>query len=235
MNYLERTTPKNQNRLNSNETNNLFLVFLMKTIQKYFPQLTPLQLQQFEALGPLYREWNAQINVISRKDIDNLYEHHILHLLAIAKIFSFKPDTLLLDLGSGGGFPGVPLAIMMPHVKFHLVDSIGKKMKVAQAVADGVGLTNVTTQHSRVEDVKVKPDFVICRAVTELPQLLTWTRLIISTKHRNSMPNGLIALKGNVKEEIKSIGKQEYTELTALSKFFNEPFFEEKFCLYVQS
>ncbi len=207
----------------------------MQDILKFFPDLTPTQLAQFEQLLPLYKEWNEQINVISRKDIDELYLRHVLHSLSIAKVLKFQPGTEILDLGTGGGFPGIPLAILFPDVKFHLVDSIGKKIKVVQAVADGLGLTNVTATHSRAEDVKGKYDFVVSRAVAELGKLLQWTRKHLKTKHINMLPNGWLILKGgDIKSEIKALPRREYTDQTSIQKLFKDEYFEDKYVLYVQ-
>jgi 16S rRNA (guanine527-N7)-methyltransferase len=208
----------------------------MEQILKYFPDLTEKQIQQFTALYPLYEEWNAKINVVSRKDFEHLYEHHILHSLAIAKVMKFKAGSDVVDLGTGGGFPGIPLAILFPDTKFTLVDSIGKKILVVNEVAQGIGLTNVKGIHGRIEDVKnQKFDFVISRAVAQLSELLRWSRKLLKNKHINILPNGWLLLKGgNLKEEIKVVAKQEYVEKYPISKYFKEEFFEEKFVVYVQ-
>jgi 16S rRNA (guanine527-N7)-methyltransferase len=208
----------------------------MEQILKYFPDLTETQIQQFAALYPLYEEWNAKINVVSRKDFEHLYEHHILHSLAIAKVMKFKEGSEVVDLGTGGGFPGIPLAILFPATKFTLVDSIGKKILVVNEVAQGIGLKNVKGIHGRIEDVKnQKFDFVISRAVAQLSELLRWSRKLLKTKHINILPNGWLLLKGgNLKEEIKVVAKQEYVEKYPISKYFKEEFFEEKFVIYVQ-
>jgi 16S rRNA (guanine527-N7)-methyltransferase len=203
-------------------------------IFQYFPDLTDKQKEQFTALAGLYSEWNAMINVISRKDIDNLYVHHVLHSLAIAKFTDFKPESRIIDLGTGGGFPGVPLAILMPEVHFTLVDSINKKLNVIKAVAEAIGLENVTTQHTRIEDVKEKYDFVVTRAVAKIDKLLPWSRKVLSNTSKNTYPNGLIALKGDIKQERKLIPKFEYVESEHLIKYFNDPYFEEKYVMYVQ-
>ena len=168
----------------------------MELILSYFPDLTERQKEQFAALYPLYTDWNSKINVISRKDIGNLYEHHVLHSLGIAEVIRFRPGTTVMDLGTGGGFPGIPLAIMFPDVEFHLVDSIGKKVRVAQEVAQSIGLENVRFSHARGEDIKEKYDFVVTRAVMPLVNLMKVVRKNILKEMRNSMPNGIIALKG---------------------------------------
>jgi 16S rRNA (guanine527-N7)-methyltransferase len=203
-------------------------------ILKYFPDLTDLQQKQFALLERLYGEWNDKINVISRKDIDNLFLHHVLHSLAIARFISFKSGTKIIDLGTGGGFPGIPLAIIFPDCTFTLVDSINKKITVVKAVAEGIGLTNVNTYHGRAEELKEKFDFVVTRAVAKIDKLLPWSRKILAKPQKNIYPNGLIALKGDLKEEIKLIHKYEYTESVHITKYFNEPYFEEKYILYVQ-
>ena len=168
----------------------------MELILKYFPDLTEEQKRQFAALYDLYTDWNSKINVISRKDIENLYEHHVLHSLGIAKVIRFKPGTKVMDLGTGGGFPGIPLAILFPEVQFHLVDSIGKKVRVATEIAGSIGLKNVTTRHARAEEEKQLFDFVVSRAVMPLTDLLKIIRKNISPKQQNALPNGLICLKG---------------------------------------
>ena len=208
----------------------------MDLIRKYFPDLTALQLQQFEQLFDLYKEWNEKINVVSRKDIDNLYLHHVLHSLAIAKYIKFKPKSSIVDLGTGGGFPGIPLAILFPEVSFLLVDSIGKKIKVVDEVSAALELKNVTSLHGRVEEIKGKKfDFVVTRAVANMLQLVIWSRKLLSQKHINTVPNGIIALKGgNIKEEMKEIQRGEYYEITPLSDFFEEDFFKEKVLVYFQ-
>lgn len=207
----------------------------MDIIKKYFPDLNDTQLEQFNKIGPLYEEWNAMINVISRKDIDNLYLHHVLHSLTIAKWMEFAPGSRVLDLGCGGGFPGIPLGILYPEVQFHLVDSIAKKLKVVNAVADGIGLKNIKTTHSRVEELNQQYDFVVTRAVAKMPVLLTWLKNSIKKKHINGFPNGIIALKGGaIYDEMKPLKKKEYFEITPLQEIIDEPFFEEKYLVYVQ-
>lgn len=207
----------------------------MDIIKKYFPKLSERQYEQLEQLMPLYQDWNSKINVISRKDIDNLYLHHVLHSMSIGKWTQFNPGTKIMDIGCGGGFPGIPLAILFPHVDFHLVDSINKKLTVVNAVAEEIGLDNITTFHKRAEEVKTKYDFVITRAVAQLPILVKWVRKNISQEHLNALPNGLIALKGGVlDEELKPIKKREYVEVVPLRKMYEEEFFDEKYLIYTQ-
>lgn len=206
----------------------------MEYILKYFPQLSVNQREQFDRLDFLYRDWNEKINVISRKDIDNLYLHHILHSLALAKFISFKDGTSVLDLGTGGGLPGIPLAILFPECKFTLVDSIRKKTVVADAIIQDLGLKNVVIKNGRAEELKEKFDFVVTRAVAKVDILLPWARKVLSGKHINIYPNGLIALKGNLKEELKLLKKYEYKEIVQIIQYFNEPYFEDKYVLYVQ-
>ncbi len=206
----------------------------MEYILSYFHQLSDIQREQFAKLDLLYREWNEKINVISRKDIDNLYLHHILHSLAIAKFITFKEGTSVLDLGTGGGLPGIPMAILFPECKFTLVDSIRKKTVVADAIIQDLGLTNVVVKNGRAEELKEKFDFVITRAVAKVDFLLLWSRKVLSAKHKNIYPNGLIALKGNLNEELKLLKKHEYKEVVPIMQYFNEPYFEDKFILYVQ-
>lgn len=208
----------------------------MEPLLHYFPDLSATQIQQLEQLGPLYRDWNSKINVISRKDIDNLYIHHILHAMGLAKVMQFKPNSKILDLGTGGGLPGIPLAILFPEVDFFLVDSIGKKIKVTQGIADAIGLENVRSQQIRAEQVKEKFDFVVTRAVAKLPQLMTWIQHLISEQHQHGQPNGLWALKGidRAQEETKALGKKAYTEIYPMQDFFKEDFFETKCVVYAQ-
>jgi 16S rRNA (guanine527-N7)-methyltransferase len=208
----------------------------MEIIRKYFPALDERQINRFQHLEALYSDWNAKINLISRKDIGNLYERHVLHSLAIAKVIQFKPGASILDIGTGGGFPGIPLAILFPDVQFHLIDGTMKKIKVVQAVLDALGLENVLAQQTRAEDMKgTRFDFVVTRAVAELPLLKQWSARLLKTKHQHAMPNGLFALKGgNVKAEIKALPKGEYVEAFPISSFFEEAYFEEKFVVYVQ-
>ena len=200
---------------------------MMEIVTKYFPDLTGQQLDQLGRLRSLYEEWNAQINVISRKDIEQLYERHVLHSLAIAKIIRFKPGTTVLDVGTGGGFPGIPLAILFPETSFMLIDSIGKKIKVVNEVASALGLNNVNGQHIRVEDVKQKFDFVVSRAVTAFPRFVSMVRTKISDQSNNDLPNGILYLKGgDFNEEIEPFGKQ--VQVYELNSFFQEEFFETK-------
>ena len=203
----------------------------MKIITDYF-KLTARQAEQFAQLDALYRDWNSKINVISRKDIDNLYEHHVLHSLAIAKWIPFQPDTTILDVGTGGGFPGIPLAIMFPQCQFVLVDSIGKKIKVASEVAKALGLTNEVCKQERVEEEKEKFDFVVSRAVMPLPDLVKLVRKNISNKHRNAIPNGLIVLKGgDLQAEVAPYIKT--AEIAPCSKWFKGDWFETKQLIYL--
>ena len=204
----------------------------MELITKYFPNLTDEQKTQFEALYDLYLDWNSKINVISRKDITNLYEHHVLHSLGIAKYTQFAPGTTVMDLGTGGGFPGVPLAILFPEVKFHLVDSIGKKIRVASEVAQSIGLKNVTFRHCRAEEEKQKFDYVVSRAVMPLTDLLKIIRKNISTEQRNALPNGLICLKGGELEK-ETMPVRHQTDMFDLKEVFEEEFFETKKVVYV--
>lgn len=213
------------------ETINDFDIAGVECIKGYF-SLTPLQVQQFTALGALYREWNAKINVISRKDIDNLYPHHIIHSLAIAKVLNFQPGTTLLDVGTGGGFPGIPLAILFPDCQFTLIDSIGKKIKVATEIAKAIGLTNVTCIQERAEIEKGKFDFVISRAVMPLGDLVKLIRKNVSPKHQNAMPNGLMVLKGgNLEGETQPYRK--YVEITDISQIFFGDWYKEKSVVYL--
>lgn len=204
----------------------------MECIDKYFPNLTPEQRERFALLDALYRDWNSKINVISRKDIDNLYEHHVLHSLGIAQLINFKSGTRIMDLGTGGGFPGIPLAIMFPDVRFHLVDSIGKKIRVCDEVRTALGLTNVTTEWTRAENIKDKYDFVVSRAVMPLADLVKLVRKNISRSSHNAMPNGLICLKGGELEH-EVMPMKSHTLVTDLSSFFDEEFFLTKKVVYV--
>ncbi|MGL5958819.1 MAG: 16S rRNA (guanine(527)-N(7))-methyltransferase RsmG [Phocaeicola sp.] len=203
----------------------------MELILNYFPNLSDKQKEQFTALYDLYLDWNSKINVISRKDIVNLYEHHVLHSLGIAKVIQFTPGTRIMDLGTGGGFPGIPLAILFPEVKFHLVDSIGKKVRVANEVAEAIGLTNVTFRHCRAEEEKQLFDFVVSRAVMPLTDLIKIIRKNISGKQQNALPNGLICLKGGELEQ-ETMPVKHQTTIYDLSDSFKEPFFETKKVVY---
>jgi len=203
----------------------------MKLITDYFI-LSEHQAQQFAALELLYPEWNEKINLISRKDIDNLEEHHLLHSLAIAKFITFQPDTHILDVGTGGGFPGIPLAILFPQCRFTLIDSIGKKIRVAQDVAQRIGLTNVDCIQERAEDEKRQFDFVVSRAVMPLPDLTKLIRKNIHHNHKNAIPNGLIVLKGgNIDGEIHPF--PQLAEVTPVSTFFKRDWFKEKYIIYL--
>jgi 16S rRNA (guanine527-N7)-methyltransferase len=204
----------------------------MEIIEKYFKELTDTQRQQLAQLDALYREWNAKINVISRKDIDNLYEHHVLHSLAIARAYRFQPGTRILDFGTGGGFPGIPLAIMLPHCSFKLIDGTGKKIRVAQEVISAIGLTNCEAVHLRGEEEHGQFDFVVSRAVMPLPDLLKIVRKNISRQQRNAIGNGVICLKGgNIEAEIAPF--QRHAELDDISNWFEEEWFKEKYVVYV--
>ena len=204
----------------------------MEIILKYFPDLTEEQRRQFAALYDLYIDWNAKINVISRKDIENLYEHHVLHSLGIAKVIQFRPGTSIMDLGTGGGFPGIPLAILFPDVKFHLVDSIGKKVRVATEVANAIGLKNVTFRHARAAEEKQLFDFVVSRAVMPLADLVKIIKKNISPRQQNVLPNGLICLKGGELEH-EAMPFKHKTTLHSLSEDFKEEFFQTKKVVYV--
>lgn len=203
----------------------------MELILKYFPNLTEIQIQQFEALEGLYKDWNTKINVVSRKDIDELYLRHVLHSLGIAKVIQLADYSSVLDVGTGGGFPGVPLAILFPKCRFHLVDSINKKLKVIDAVCEAIELTNIKTTHSRVEAIDGTYDFIVSRAVTAMPEFTKWIKGKIAKKQQNELKNGILYLKGgDLTEELK-----QYTNVKAylLSDFFGEDFFETKKVIYL--
>ncbi len=204
----------------------------INVIEKYFPGLSGKQREQFEKLGPLYADWNSKINVISRKDIDNLYTNHILHSLAIAKFLQPAPGTTFLDMGTGGGFPGIPLAIMYPECRFHLIDRIGKKIKVAQAIAEAIGLTNVTFQHGDIGECRQKYDYVVSRAVMRLDELLLLIKKNVGGKQRNGVPNGLICLKGgDISDELRAARADELVD--ELRNYFDEEYFATKKLVYV--
>lgn len=203
----------------------------MDEIQKFFPNLSEIQIKQFTDLNDLYLEWNEKINVISRKDIDELYTNHVLHSLAIAKVLSFEDGSKVLDVGTGGGFPGIPLAILFPNVEFHLVDSIQKKILVVNEIAQALNLKNVKAEAKRAENLNSKYDFIVSRAVTQMPKFVDWVKNKILKKHINSLPNGILYLKGgDLKEELIDFPMaKEYP----IQEFFFEPFFETKKVVYL--
>ncbi len=203
----------------------------MDLLLKYFPNLTPNQIEQFDVLLPLYKDWNSKINVISRKDIDELYLRHVLHSLGIAKVMTFTSGSSILDVGTGGGFPGVPLAILFPECEFHLVDSINKKLKVINGVSQSLGLQNIRTTHSRVEAIDEQFDFIVSRAVTAMPEFTKWVKGKILKKQKNELKNGILYLKGgDLSEEL-----QQYStvEIFPLNNYFKEDFFETKKVVYL--
>lgn len=204
----------------------------MEIIRKYFHELTKKQEEQFAQLLPLYTDWNSKINVISRKDMDQLYLHHVLISLSIAKVIQFKKGTAILDAGTGGGFPGIPLAILFPEVKFHLVDSIGKKITVVNEVYKALGLSNVSAEKARVEEISNKCDFVISRAVAALPQFTKWIFPLISKSQKNSIPNGILYLKGgDIEDELGQLKYQ--NKIYPVNQFFEEPYFETKKVVHI--
>lgn len=203
----------------------------MNLILKYFPQLSPLQIEQFSKLEELYKDWNLKINVVSRKDIDELYLRHVLHSLAITKIIEFKSGSKIIDVGTGGGFPGIPLAIFFPEVQFHLVDSINKKLKVVNEVVEGLQLKNVKTTHSRVEDVNDTYDFIVSRAVAAMPTFVHWVKAKVSKKNRHQLKNGILYLKGgDLSDELQGFSKAKIHEINS---FYEEEFFETKKLVYL--
>ena len=207
----------------------------MELIKNYFPQLSEQQYEQLRQLGLLYQNWNNKINVISRKDIDHVYDHHILHAMAIARFVRFQPGAKILDLGTGGGLPGLPMAILFPETNFRLIGGIRKKITVVKAIKEELGLKNVVAQHVRAEELKERFDFVICRAVASLDKLFAWSMPLLSKKEKHAIPNGLITLKGgNLEAEIKALPRGSYVDIQPLNEFFQEPFFDEKVLVYVQ-
>jgi len=206
----------------------------VEIILKYFPSLTTEQQAQFAALGSLYKDWNEKINVISRKDIEGLYLKHVLHSLSIAAVFNFTPGISIIDIGTGGGFPGIPLAIYFPEVQFHLVDSIGKKIKVVEAVAAEIDLKNVTAQHIRAEEIKNRKfDFAVSRAVASLKELWRWSNPLLNKVSKNDLVNGLICLKGgDLAQEIYESGLRPWQ--ISVQEIFNDPFFEDKYLIYAK-
>ena len=205
----------------------------MELVEKYFPDLTPLQKSQIRQLGPLYQYWNEKINVISRQDIENIYQHHVLHSLAIAKFLEFQPGTTILDLGTGGGFPGIPLAILFPEVQFCLIDSIDKKVKVVEAIYRALALRNVSVVQTRAEEVRERYDFILARAVADLMILYDWSiNLVKRGQSFNDVPNGLICLKGGYLD-MELAPFKEIIYKFSITEFFREPWFADKFLLYL--
>lgn len=230
---MDCSTEEKNNNPGNNPLIHTYVNPTVDIIFQYFPQLTEKQKEQFTQLATVYPFWNDQINVVSRKDIESLYLKHVLHSLAIGKFVSeLKPKTRILDVGTGGGFPGIPLAILFPEVQFHLVDSIGKKIKVVREVAKAIGLTNVEADHIRAEEIDYKYDFVISRAVTRLADFIPWVRNKFEKKDQNAIPNGILYLKGgDLKEEIKEARVK--AELHPISSYFKEDFFETKYVMYI--
>ncbi len=203
----------------------------MEVLLNYFPHLTPLQIQQFQTLYPLYLDWNSKINVVSRKDIEELYTRHVLHSLGIAKVISFQPNTKIVDVGTGGGFPGIPLAILFPECQFHLIDVIGKKIKVVNEVAHSIGLKNIKATQIRAENLKDTYDFVVSRAVTNMTDFVQWVQSHVKKNSKNELPNGILYLKGgDLSEELAPFPN---AKLYDLSSFFSEDFFETKKVVYL--
>lgn len=206
----------------------------MHIIEKYFGDLTPKQSEQFKQLKDLYTEWNDKVNVISRKDIDQLYERHVLHSLGIAAVCQFKEGTRILDIGTGGGFPGIPLAIMFPEASFHCVDSIGKKIKVVQGIAEALGLENLKAEHARAENIKTQYDFIVSRAVTRMARFMPWTHGKIYKQSFNDLPNGILYLKGgDLDEELSELSKRKKVHIYDLKDCFEEEFFDTKKVVHV--
>ena len=204
----------------------------MDIILKYFPELSEIQKGQFKQLFPLYADWNSKINLISRKDFDHLYERHVLHSLSLAKIIQFKKGTTVMDAGTGGGFPGIPLAILFPDVKFHLVDSTGKKIKVVSEVTKVLELSNVIAERARVEEISGKYDFIISRAVTSLPAFTSWVYKLVSKHNQNNIPNGILYIKGgDIKDELEQLNHR--TKIYPVKQYFEEPFFETKKVIHI--
>ncbi len=204
----------------------------MEIIRKYFPEITEKQKEQLAQLLPLYTDWNSKINVISRKDIDKLYERHVLHSLSIAKVIQFEKGTTILDAGTGGGFPGIPLAILFPEVQFHLVDSIGKKIMVVKEISNALGLLNVSAEKARVEEISNKCDFAISRAVTALPTFTNWVFPLISKNQKNSIPNGILYIKGGDMED-ELVQLKYRNKIYPVNQFFEEPYFETKKVIHI--
>lgn len=235
---MQNASKKMADEINKNTSNQILAGGMGTTLlTKYFSEFSPKQIEQFKALEELYKEWNAKINVISRKDIDSLYEKHVLHSLSIAVVFDFTAGMEVIDIGTGGGFPGVPLAIFFPEVKFHLVDSINKKLKIIEAVKETIGLTNVTTQHIRAEEIKNRKfDFAVSRAVAPLKELWKWSKPLLKAsqfeKDDNIYKSGLICLKGgDLAKEISESGLR--PKMVEINSLFEEAYFKEKYLLYV--
>lgn len=206
----------------------------IEIIQKYFPDLNEKQIQRFSMIYDLYKDWNEKINVVSRKDMEHLMIHHVLHSLAIAKKISFLAGARILDIGTGGGFPGLPLAILFENTQFHLVDSIGKKLKVVAGISEELGLKNIKCTHSRVEQIQGSYDFILSRAVAETSVLLNWTKQLLNKKNQHQIPNGWLLLKGgSLGEELSKVDRRYVQDVTHLQHWFSEPFFETKLLVYL--